>query len=331
MSTGKGDGIRVCSFDSCPTANHSDKVTCFTCKLESHVKCYELQKPSLKAVGGACNLQFICDTCLANYKPIGAQVSTMMESMSKKVTGMYNALAVMQPSLKALHQQHTEFEQRHQLELQRHTDQQQELQQKFILELQQQQHATNNLLEGIRTVLTENAAASLANEVSFKDDMKGFFAEIKSLMKTAPPIETNATPMSSGHRKVRNVQEKNTASRVPPHTPISDVHTATTHQNTESKAVVVSQLHPSITSDQLVQFVTKKLSLKSEHNNIIARALIPKGKTTADLNFVSILLKVPETIYESIISPTLWPQGAIVRDFEDRPRKPRPSGVFLEM
>lgn len=62
-----------------------------------------------------------------------------------------------------------------------------------------------------------------------------------------------------------------------------------------SKAIVVSQLHPSTSSDNVVLYMATKLGLDAGHN-ITARALIPKGKTTSDLNFVSVLVNVPETL-----------------------------------
>lgn len=97
-----------------------------------------------------------------------------------------------------------------------------------------------------------------------------------------------------------------------------------------TKSIVVSQLHPSITSNQVIQYMVKRLGLIGEHN-ITTRALIPKGKSPLELNFVSMLLDIPIGIYNSIKSTTLWPEGVSMRDFENRPRKPRPSGIFLQL
>lgn len=40
------------------------------CRLEFHQKCYGLKHEDLQNVGGDCNFQFVCDSCIALYKPI---------------------------------------------------------------------------------------------------------------------------------------------------------------------------------------------------------------------------------------------------------------------
>lgn len=64
------DDLRSCSFDKCPPSSLHDRVTCFVCKLELHLECYGLKQEDLQNVGGDCNFQFVCESCIALYKPI---------------------------------------------------------------------------------------------------------------------------------------------------------------------------------------------------------------------------------------------------------------------
>lgn len=335
------DKLRVCSFETCPSAHHADIVTCFTCKLDSHVKCYGIAKASLKPVGGACNIQFICDTCLANYKPIGSQVSSMMESMNKKIGAMYNAMAGIQSGFKSSQsqlQQHQE-----QLSLQRNEIERQQQAVQTQLEQQQKQHQqTNDLLKDIHSRLKENAAATLVSDTAFKNEIKGILVDMKALVTTKPSNTTADTPKNTGRRNKKQAPAAQAATFVNNNINVGDKDVIVSparsnqleyrgEQLNGTKSVVVTRLHPSISNSQIVQFIVAKLGLSTEHHNITARALIPKGKSAADLNFVSMLLVVPVELYAATISPTLWPQGALVRDFEDRPRSSKPSGVFLDL
>lgn len=203
---------RVCSFENCPTANHGETATCFTCNLESHLKCYNISKASMQAIGGACNIQFICDTCVANYKPIGAQVSTMMENMSKQVKTMYSAMAGFQTTLKSSmtqnQQQQDECQkqhQDHQAQCLQHWQQQQEQHQAYQKRQQHKQNEMNALLNGIHETLKVNAASSLVSDASFTKEFKDILTEVKASMSNKPAIG-QCTSYKAEHHIIKCLQ-----------------------------------------------------------------------------------------------------------------------------
>lgn len=317
--------MRICSVETCPVQNHGDTITCFTCHLQSHIKCYDITKTSTKSIGGACNIQFVCDTCVASYKPIGSQVSSIMEGVDRKVTAVFNSVAKMSKSIDASIKQQADF-----VHSQQQTLKEENL--KIATEITQQQLAqsqTNELLNGIHTTLKENALTAATKDVSLGDEIRNVLVEMKTSLGTmatakrtrrnttnsagSPSPSPNANVLINGRVYNRTVGE------------INDLTiTQTSPTDLDSKPIVVSNLHPSISSDHLVQYVKRKLGPSAEQCTIPARALIPKNKSVVDLN-------VPSLLYQAIMDPGIWPQGAAVRDFEHRPRKQRPSGVFLSM
>lgn len=66
----------------------------------------------------------------------------------------------------------------------------------------EQQKQTNELLNGIHSILKENAAAALVSETVFKKEIKDAMAELKSSI-TAAKVRTSGNT-SSGQRRVAN-------------------------------------------------------------------------------------------------------------------------------
>lgn len=341
MSAGKEQSHRVCSHESCPPANLGETAICFTCKLESHLKCYGLKKSEMKSVGGDCNLHFICDTCVSSYRPIGAQVATIVESVEKKVTQMHNGFNQLYNTSKSSNKQLAEQQKLisdQQNLLQQHHDNIKELIQQQQTQLTQffdqggeNQRQANELLSGIHATLKENADASVASYTAFTQEIVNMKASINASSSIGNLLSPQVMSRRSGLRTPAASIAQQTPATELNGLQFVEVNRSRKEKPIGEKQIVVSQLHPSVSADQLIQYVVAKLSLCAERNGISARALIPKGTNAADLNFVSIMLTAPENLYGAIMDQSLWPQGARVRDFEIRPRTSRQSGVFLQL
>lgn len=95
------------------------------------------------------------------------------------------------------------------------------------------------------------------------------------------------------------------------------------------KNLVASMLHPSTESEQLEVFLKEKLNVSADSSEIRIHKLVPAGTDLAKLDYVSFKVSVPGHRFDEFMSPTIWPKGVRVREFEFRPRKSRSVAVFL--
>lgn len=95
------------------------------------------------------------------------------------------------------------------------------------------------------------------------------------------------------------------------------------------KDLVVSMLSPSTETDQLEDFIKKKLSIPNDSNEIRIRKLVAADKDISTLDYVSFKISVSGLHFGMLMSPNMWPMGVRVREFQYRPRKSRPVAAFL--
>lgn len=93
------------------------------------------------------------------------------------------------------------------------------------------------------------------------------------------------------------------------------------------KLIVVSQLHPTTTAGEMSEYLNAHLKVE---NTIRANLLLPRGRSLEELDYVSVKLSVPESLYDLLMAPEVWPKGVTVREFISRPRiLGQPLGSFL--
>lgn len=147
---------------------------------------------------------------------------------------------------------------------------------------------------------------------------------VKMVARNKRPSD-DSTPVMTNSVKRRRFQQQ-----VEKQTPVNKIvgtNSANDLRSVEAmKHVVVSQLHPETTEEELVDFVKKKLDTDAE---IRAKPLIPKDRNREDLSFITFKLLVPESIYCSVLSPELWPKGITVRDFVPGFKRKQSTGVSL--
>lgn len=95
------------------------------------------------------------------------------------------------------------------------------------------------------------------------------------------------------------------------------------------KLVFVSQLHPTTTADDISQYLASQVQIEKD-SHVRANVLLPRGRTIEELDFVSVKLSIPESLFEKVMSPSVWPRGVTIREFISRPYIPnRTLGAFL--
>lgn len=95
------------------------------------------------------------------------------------------------------------------------------------------------------------------------------------------------------------------------------------------KWIFVSQLHPTTTDQSFTEYVKKRLNDQADNLKIQAFALVPKERDRRELNFISFKLNIPESSFNAVLNPDIWPKGVMVREFVNDQRRRRPTGHFL--
>lgn len=274
-----------------------------------------MKPDSLQDVGGDCNLQFVCDTCVADYKPICPlhinNIHTEIASMKTMLLTIRKLLAEPPTASPVVSE-------------------------------------TSAMLTNIHDIVKIKSAPSPPADDTFKAEMKSLLIDIKSAVTSRQqPISSprNIADRRGGNRQQptgstsainNNHPPKLNAPPINTTTPIierpkskpNSVHLRLPNSH-NGKTVVISHLHPSTTESHIIEYAKSKLGLPADDQSLMAKALIPKGRSPLQLNFVSIKMDVPAELYSRISSPELWPDGVSVREFELRPGKSSSTGVFL--
>jgi hypothetical protein len=144
---------------------------------------------------------------------------------------------------------------------------------------------------------------------------------------------TPALQLRTGTKR-RRFGDRNTAT--PSNRPLSTMIVGNNENEKDLAAVeprkwmFISQLHPSTTEEFIAQYVNRQLNDTENKQKIQAFALVPREKNRDDLNFISFKLNIPESSYEALLNPEIWPKGVVVRDFVNNDRRRRaPTGHFL--
>lgn len=92
---------------------------------------------------------------------------------------------------------------------------------------------------------------------------------------------------------------------------------------TKYKYLYVSQLKPSTTDDQMIQFVADRLNISQ--SDVTSKILVRKDFNFDELEYVSFKIGLKEDVIEYAMNNNFWPDGVTVRNFQDRRRGPRPE------
>lgn len=125
-------------------------------------------------------------------------------------------------------------------------------------------------------------------------------------------------PQASNPGKFRRIvsqssMESSSQQRVLTHQGVNSDFSQRNESSEKRKSIVVSNIAPGITTDELAEFVASKLKIGKE--NIRVTTLMPRSVKIDEARFLQFRISVPDTAYNSIKSHTLWPSGVRIRDF----------------
>lgn len=84
------------------------------------------------------------------------------------------------------------------------------------------------------------------------------------------------------------------------------------------KFLYVSELSPTTTSEDMKQYISKKLNIPS--NEVICQILISRNQNRDELEFVSFKIGLKEDVIDCSFAIDFWPHGTVVREFQERQR-----------
>lgn len=84
----------------------------------------------------------------------------------------------------------------------------------------------------------------------------------------------------------------------------------------------MSELSPETTSEDMKLYVASRLDIPS--TEVLSQILINRNQNREELEFVSFKIGLKEDIIGNSLSSGFWPNGTVVREFQDRQRS-RPN------
>jgi hypothetical protein len=91
----------------------------------------------------------------------------------------------------------------------------------------------------------------------------------------------------------------------------------------ERKVFVISRVHPATTTEGIADFIKQH----TDTENVRCQLMLPRGRTAADLDFVSFKVSATAADYTVLMRPEIWPSKVLVRDFVQTNRRRGGRGV----
>lgn len=95
------------------------------------------------------------------------------------------------------------------------------------------------------------------------------------------------------------------------------------------KSVYVSRIDPSVTTDDLIEYIKNELP-NVDVKHFLPCLLVKKVQDLEELSFVSFRLQCTEALYSELISPDFWPNHVMIGEFVEKPSDKRAKiGDFI--
>ena len=334
----------TCDRDTCPRENvNGPKAKCFSCKKQCFLACYGVslalnqitaydqlnQKNQLFTPTS--NIQFLCTECLSSTNPSSQSLNDSISTpKAEKLTirGIMQEVTKLQDQFASLHLTTNEMNQK----------------------LDSIEGKTNDIKLNTEAVM--NKTSSQPNKTDENNTML-FGSPSLSTRQFRPQLNRKATTYASITRANGNSSQYSTPmstkrrrNDVPvqqpkkPNVPAPKMGTNTNAHRLVAiakpepkkvvekpkfeKAVWVSRLAPSITEEDIRDYITTNTSVTS---NFTVRKLVAKDRDVSSLNFISFKIAVNLTDFDILNDPIVWPQNVLVREFVEN--NPVTFGAFL--
>lgn len=179
--------------------------------------------------------------------------------------------------------------------------------------------ANESVIESMKNEIRDGVLADIKNEIR---------SNFKTLIDSVPrtPVSFYRTPLgpSGSTKRLReNDGDDDTSFRRPAKTmcgvgtSAEDTNLVAPEQESERFWLYLSGILPEVPDDKVTELVESKLKT----TNLRVIKLVPRGKNTRSLTFVSYKIGIPIELKPIALATETWPRGIRFREFEDIGRK----------
>lgn len=131
-----------------------------------------------------------------------------------------------------------------------------------------------------------------------------------------------SSSMPSSNPKPLHHPEPKTGTRDTCIGPVVDMHPKKKNDHQKfNDAVWISQLHPSVSVDQINQYIIENTEINRKDLFECVK-LVKKDADISKLKFVSFKINVAAEHFDYLLNPNIWPKNVTVREFMQKPTQP---------
>lgn len=90
------------------------------------------------------------------------------------------------------------------------------------------------------------------------------------------------------------------------------------------KTMFVSRLHKDVSEQDVLSYLKDKFNVE----DVSCRRIVPRLINEADRNFSSFRINVPISCVDSLLQPSSWPFGSLIKEFVNYPKKRKNNNYF---
>lgn len=316
--------IRECNHTKCPTAHTSDTntVDCHVCKKDFHLPCYDIIATKARIFISK-HIVFLCDTCIGcpspKRKPAGESKKTTQAEPTIKSSDRINTSAATLPSAVVSNKRLFDLLNEVSAKIDNNSSTLSQLKDgvdsmhSIVREnnnthakVRQQQHTCS------ATELQPSNSLATNKTVTASEEQRNMDAETKLALKKRQLTAGKSIKQGLG-----------APVEIQPRKP------ATVQRTPLNKSVYVSRIDPSVTTDNLVEYIKNELpNVNIKH--FLPRLLVKKDQNLEELTYVSFRLQCTEALYDAFISPDFWPNHVKIGEFIEKQSDKRAKlGEFI--
>lgn len=326
---------RMCS-DNCPNAKTAKQIQCHGCKAGFHMKCYGLAETLAQPLMENANLKFLCDKCTsANSVSVKANVAALSDNLKEFATEFNYMRSTVTEMKQALHNVDVNlppsvwFSEMHDT----------------LNEVKATGASTAAVVNEIRSTcdplangnetneLLKALLAAIAPAAENNNKMIELLTDIRTASIAPPKLQhipsysvaaKNKRPRSPspGEITARGPRNKRQSAIMLTHQQMSSENNNDRSSHDEAKcSFVISPMHPSTSVKQIKTFVTNKLGIAFDSDDVTIWSLAPRGRSLDELSFISFKVSSTIPLGTQLTAPEFWPSGTTIRQFEERSRK----------
>lgn len=312
--------VRECNHNKCPTAHTSDSntIACHMCKKDFHLPCYDIIAAKSRIFINK-HIVFLCDACIEcpspKRKPAGESKlptkgeSTINSSNRINASTLSSETATSAPivvsnkrmfdllievSAKIDNNSSTLSQLKDGVDSIHSTIRDNKNTYANVLQVRQNQHT------GSAPELQPTNSSAANKTVAVREEQRNMDAETKIALK-----KRQLTAGKSAKQGLGAPVE------------IQPRKTATVQRTQLNKSVYVSRIDPSVTTDNLVEYIKNELP-NVDVKHFLPRLLVKKGQNLEELTYVSFRLQCTEALYDAFISPDFWPSHVKIGEFIEK-------------